>query len=217
MLDTAATQDLKTSDANADAHPGGFAIRFVLSEDDHTHYEIITNTANSFAVSTGGAFLAQFQATLNNKKDGFYAQYPHAKYFDKNVKTQAQWPHSLATEQFYGIHAFQFVNEQGTESFFRWRIVPVQGVLRYSKADAEAQGKDYLYDDLENRLTNNKPIKYRLMAPLAEDGDAINDSTKVWPESKVLVEMDEIRLSICGRWMRDICRDRLDGNRRGLL
>ncbi|KAF8849676.1 hypothetical protein BDZ45DRAFT_732090 [Acephala macrosclerotiorum] len=58
-------------------------------------------------------------------------------------------------------------------------IVPVQGVMKYSMADAEAQGKSYLFDDLEFRLTHEKPIKYRFMAQLAEEGDEINDSAKM--------------------------------------
>jgi catalase len=45
--------------------------------------------------------------------------------------------------------------------------------MKYSKADAEAQGKDYLFDDLKFRLAHKKPIKYRLMAQLAEE-DEIN-------------------------------------------
>lgn len=178
------------ADNDADANPRGFAIRFVLSEDGHTHYDIITNTAPGFAVSTGEGFLAMFKGKLNNNMDQFFADYPHGKYFAENHKPL--WPYSFATEQWHGVHAFKFIDGQGKETFFRWRIVPVQGVMKYSKADAEAQGRTYLFDDLEHRLSHNRPIKYRLMAQIAEPGDELNDSTKVWPESREFAEMGEI-------------------------
>lgn len=64
--------------------------------------------------------------------------------------------------------------------------------MKHSKSDAAKQSKNFQFEDLEYRLTHNKPIKYRLLAQLAEDGDPTNDSTKVWPETNEFVEMGEI-------------------------
>lgn len=64
--------------------------------------------------------------------------------------------------------------------------------MKHSKADVAKQSRDFQFEDLEYRLKHNKPIKYRLMAHLAEDDDQINDSTKVWPETNEFVEMGEI-------------------------
>ena len=64
--------------------------------------------------------------------------------------------------------------------------------MKYSEADAAKQCKNYQFEDLEWRLSHNKPIKYRLLAQLAEDGDVTNDSTVVWPETNEFVEMGEI-------------------------
>jgi len=181
-------KDIPDSDVNA--NPRGFAIRFVLSEDGHTHYDIITNTAAGFAVPTGEGSLAQFKAMKDDKMEEFFKEYPFAKYYYENHKPL--WPYSFATEQWHGVHAYKFISKDGKETYFRYRIVPVQGVMKYSKADAEEKGKDYLFDDLKFRLTHNKPIKYRLMAQLAEDGDPLDDSTKVWPESNEFVDLGEI-------------------------
>lgn len=168
----------------------GFAIRFVLSEDGHQHYDIITNNAFGFIVSTGEAFLEQFKAIKGGKMDEWVEKNPHAKYFQEN-QTPAH-SYSFATEQWHSIHAFKFTNNEGKEKFFRWRLVPWQGVMKYSKADAAKQGNNYQFDDLAWRMKNNKPIKYRLLAQLAENGDPTNDSTKVWPETNEFVEMGEI-------------------------
>ncbi|KEQ82508.1 heme-dependent catalase [Aureobasidium pullulans] len=168
----------------------GFAIRFVLSEDGHTHYDIITNNAYGFVVSTGEGFLDQFKAMRDDKMEEFLDKYPHARYFMENQSPAHSY--SFATEQWHSIHAYKFVNDEGKERYFRWRIVPWQGVMKHSKADAAKQGKNYQFDDLEYRLSHNKPIKYRLMAQLAEEGDEVNDSTKVWPETNEFAEMGEI-------------------------
>lgn len=168
----------------------GFAIRFVLSEDGHTHYDIITNNAFGFVVSTGQGFLEQFQAMRDGKMDDFLNKYPHAKYFMDNQSPAHAY--SFATEQWHSIHAFKFVNREGKERFFRWRLVPWQGVMKHSKADAAKQSKNFQFEDLEWRLKNGKTIKYRLMAQLAEPDDPTNDSTKVWPETNEFAEMGEI-------------------------
>lgn len=175
---------------NGDNGSRGFAIRFVLSDDGHKHYDIITNNAYGFIVSTGEGFLEQFKAIKAGKMEDFLAKNPHAKYFTENQSPAHAY--SFATEQWHATHAFKFVDSAGKETFFRWRIVPCQGVMKHSKADAAKQGKNYQFDDLAYRLKHGKPFRYRLLAQLAEAGDPTNDSTKVWPETNEFVDMGEI-------------------------
>ncbi|KAE9967676.1 hypothetical protein EG328_008050 [Venturia inaequalis] len=184
---------LKDLPDNGENGSRGFAIRFLISEDGHQHYDLITNNAFGFVVSTGEAFLDQFEAIKDGSKeamDKFFAKYPHAKYFDENQKPAHSY--SFATEQWHGIHAYKFVNAKGESRYFRWRLVPWQGVMKHSPADAKKQSTNYQFDDLTHRLNNKKPIRYRLLAQLAEDGDEVNDSAKVWPETNEFVEMGEI-------------------------
>ncbi|KAF2164276.1 hypothetical protein M409DRAFT_56564 [Zasmidium cellare ATCC 36951] len=124
----------------------GFAIRFVLSDDGHKHYDIITNNAFGFVVSTGEGFLDQFKAMRDNKMEDFLNNYPHARYFMENQSPAHSY--SFATEQWHSIHAFKFTNDKGEERYFRWRLVPWQGVMKHSKADAAKQSKNYQFDDL---------------------------------------------------------------------
>lgn len=170
----------------------GFAIRFVLSEDGHTHYDIITNNAYGFVVSSGEGFLDQFKAIKANDMEPSFEKYPHARYFNENQTPLHAY--SFATEQWYATHAYKFVNAAGEERYFRWRLVPWLGTMKHSKADAAKQSKNFQFEDLEWRLTHKKPIKYRLLAQFAEEGDEVNDSTKTWPETNEFVEMGEIKV-----------------------
>lgn len=181
---------LKDLPDNGENGSRGFAIRFVLSEDGHKHYDLITNNAYGFIVSTGEGFLEQFKAMKAGKMQEWLDQNPHAKYFQENQAPAHAY--SLATEQWHATHAFKFTNDKGEERFFRWRLVPTQGVMKHSKADAAKQSKNFQFEDLEWRLTHNRPIKYRLLAQLAEPNDPTNDSTKVWPETNEFADMGEI-------------------------
>lgn len=162
---------------NGDNGSRGFAVRFVLSEDGHTHYDIITNNAYGFIVSTGEGFLEQFKAMQAGKFEEWVENNPHAKYFQANQAPGHAY--SFSTEQWHATHAFKFTNKEGKERFFRWRMVPVNGVMKYSKEDAAKQGKNYQFDDLEWRMNKGRSFKYKLMAQLAEESDPITDSTKV--------------------------------------
>lgn len=181
---------LKDLPDNGENGSRGFAIRFIMSEDGHTHYDLITNNAYGFIVGTGEGFLDQFKHTRDGKMDEFLAKNPHAKYFSENQSPSHAY--SFATEQWHGTHAYKFTNADGQERFFRWRVVPWQGVMKHSKHDAAQQSKNFQFEDLEWRMNNNRSIKYRLLAQLAEAGDPTNDSTKVWPETNEFVEMGEI-------------------------
>ena len=168
----------------------GFAMRFLLSDDGSKHYDVITNNGFGFITGTPEGFLEQFQAKKAGKFQDYLDKYPHAKYFAENQDPSHAI--SLATETWHSVQAFKFVNAAGDERFFRYRLVPWQGAMKYSKADAAKQEKNWHFKDLEYRLTHNKPFKYRLMAQLANPGDQTNDSTKTWPETNDFAEMGEI-------------------------
>lgn len=48
------------------------------------------------------------------------------------------------------------------------------------------------FDGLKYRLPHDKVIKYQLMAQLAEKGDKIDDSTKVWSCTNDFAETSEV-------------------------
>jgi catalase len=57
---------------------------------------------------------------------------------------------------------------------------------------AAKQRKSYQFDDSARRLKNGKPLKYRLLAQLAENGDPTGDSTNVWPTTNGFAEAGKI-------------------------
>lgn len=109
-------------DIHKDSNPRGLAIRFLLSEDGHTHFDIITNTALGFAVDRGEGFLAMFKYALGKiTREQLDHDWPYVAWYERNRKPL--WPVSFATEQWHGIHAFSLINDDGKETWFRTRLV----------------------------------------------------------------------------------------------
>lgn len=110
------------ADTNVDSNPRGLAIRFLLSEDGHTHFDLITNTAIGFAVDRGEGFLAMFKANLGKiTEEQLHHDWPYVAWYGRNRKPL--WPMSFASEQWHGIHAFTLDAQDGKRTYFRTRLV----------------------------------------------------------------------------------------------
>ena len=184
-------------DASADASPHGIAIRFQLPGGLST--DIVCISANGFPVSTPEDFNALLQAVAASGPDvakptpieQFLGSHPAALAF---VTTPRPAPESFGTLAFYGVNAFQFTNAKGRSHYVRYRILPVAGLHALSDEDAKSASPTYLMDELPTRIAKG-PVKFRLVAQVAEDGDKIDDATVVWPEERKLVELGVVTLN----------------------
>ena len=110
------------ADTHIDSNPRGLAIRFLLSDDGHTHFDVITNTAVGFAVDRGEGFLAMFKHALGKiTEEQLHKDWPFVPWYSRNRKPLA--PMSFASEQWHGIHAFSLDAEDGTKTWFRTSLV----------------------------------------------------------------------------------------------
>jgi catalase len=184
-------------DANPNASPHGMAIRFTLP--DGTFTDIVAISINGFPVSTPEDFLALLTAVAASGPDApkptpieqFLGKHPETLKF---VTTPKPAPVSFATLPFFGLNAFKFTNAQGLSEYGRYQIIPVAGDQRLSDKAAEAQGPNYLMEELPARIAAG-PVKFRLVVQLAKKGDSTNDATKVWPDDRPQVDLGEITLT----------------------
>lgn len=184
-------------DASPDASPHGMAIRFKLPDGSST--DIVSISANGFPVSTPQDFLALLTAIANSgpgaKKptpvEQFLAAHPVTAKF---VSTPSPAPQSFATLAFYGVNAFKFTNAKGVSRFARYQIRPEAGEHALSSAEAAKAEPNYLFDDLPKRIAA-APVKFRLVAQLARDGDPTDDAASVWPADREILELGEISLN----------------------
>jgi catalase len=183
-------------DASPNASPHGMAIRFKLPGGEVT--DIVSISANGFPVATPEDFYGLLTAISQSGPgaakpspiEQFLSTHPAAA---KWVSTPRPAPESFGTLAFYGVNAFKFTNAKGVSRFARYQILPVAGEHPLS---AEAQAKmpeNYLMDELPQRIAKG-PVKFRLVAQVAADGDVINDATAVWPADRPIVELGTISL-----------------------
>jgi catalase len=184
-------------DASPDASPHGIAIRFMLPGGLST--DIVSISANGFPVATPEDFLAFLTAAAQSGPgvakptpiEQFLGSHPAALKF---VTTPRPAPDSFATLAFYSVNAFKFTNAKGESHYIRYRILPVAGEHALDDAAAKAASPTYLMDELPARIAKG-PVKFRLVAQVANDGDVTNDGTQVWPDDRRTVELGTIALT----------------------
>lgn len=182
-------------DADPNASPHGMAIRFALPDGSST--DIVAISASSFPVATPEDFLALLQAIAASGPDAakptpvekFLGAHPAAL---KWVQTPRPAPESFGTLAFYGVNAFKFTNAKKQSSYIRYQIVPEAG--EKALADGAKPGPNYLMEELPARVAKG-PVKFKLLAQVANKGDNINDPSVSWGSANKVLELGTISLT----------------------
>jgi catalase len=161
--------------------------------------DIVSISANGFPVATPEDFLAFLQAAAQSGPDApkptpiekFLGTHPAAVKF---VSTPRPAPVSFATLAFYGVNAFKFTNAKGVSHYARYQIIPVAGEHALGAAEAAKAAPNYLMDELPQRITRG-PVKFRLLAQVAGEGDSLDDGTSTWPPDRKLVSLGTLTLT----------------------
>jgi catalase len=93
---------------------------------------------------------------------------------------------SFATAQFNGLHAYFLVDEDGRRRPFRYRWLPVAGVVAVTEAEHRVLPPQYLISEIRQRV-ESEPVAWDLVFQMAEPGDPLDDLTKHWPEDRPMV------------------------------
>lgn len=90
---------------------------------------------------------------------------------------------SFLQAEYFAIHAFRFVAADGAARYCRYRWEPDQGVAALTAEEAEARARDYLRDDLLERLARG-PASFTLHIQIAGEADDPADPTGEWPADR---------------------------------
>ena len=179
------------------ASPRGCAIRFHLAE--HAHTDIVAHSVDTFPARTAEGLLAFLNALIATDPAGphpnaieqFLGAHPAALTF---VQTPKPIPTSFAKESFFAVSAFKFTNAAGVSCYGRYRMLPVAGNDYLDEAAAAAQGPNFLFDEITERVAK-EPVRFRIAVQLAEEGDTVDDATVRWPEDRPRLAFGEISLN----------------------
>ena len=185
------------ADNNPNADPRGLAIRFHLA--DRVHTDIVSHSTDGFPTHTGAEFLEFLRAVASTASDAphptpieaFLGSHPAALAF---VQAPKPAPSSFARETYYGVTAMHFINREGAGRYGRYRILPEAGNDHLSAEAAAAKEPNYLFDELAGRIAAG-PVKLKIAAQLANQGDEVNDATIHWPKEREIFEIGTLVLT----------------------
>jgi catalase len=184
-------------DADPNASPRGFAVRFYLGE--HVHTDIIGHTHNGFPTRTGEEFLEFLQALNASGKDVpkptpldlFMDTHPVAKEF---FSAPNPVPSSFARESYYAVSTFKFTNAEGLSCYGRFQIHPEAGNDYLDSTAVSQKAENFLFEEIENRIAY-EPVKLKIIVEIAHSNDDINNATLTWPADRLKIEFGTIELT----------------------
>ena len=169
----------------------GMATKFYLADGGTT--DIVALSLPVFFVRNPEEFLefTLARAESNEKMFEWLGSHPDSMEAVQQIAPRLIPPRSYATVAYNSIHAFALVDGDGNRRWIRWRWVPEAGTEDLPEEEREGADRDFLQKDILERV----PVRFTLVARLAEDGDPLEDPTKAWPEERETVAMGALELT----------------------
>ena len=174
----------------------GMAIKFYLPDGSTT--DIVSLTLPCFFVRTPAGFVEFVRARKPDPETGqpdmekigaFLGEHPETGAALQQILPTLIPPRSYANCAFNSIHSFRL-----GERWARYRVEPAAGVEHVPDEEVDGLAPDYLQEDIRERLDRG-PVRWRLTARLAKDGDAVDDPTVPWPDERETVELGTLELT----------------------
>lgn len=92
-------------------------------------------------------------------------------------------PSSYGAVNYWGVHAFAFVDDQGRKQFGKWIFEPVGGTQALGNEEVKVKGPDFLIDELRQRVASGT-VAFDFKLQHAEPGDLLDSATTPLPEGR---------------------------------
>jgi catalase len=185
-------------DASQDGR--GMAVKLYLPDGGTT--DIVGLSRRQFFVRTPEDFLEFTRARKPDPETGrpdlekvgaFLGAHPEAGPAVQE-QLQSRPPASYATVSYNSLHAYKLIAPDGEERWVRYHWEPAGGEATLSDEDAEGVDRDYLQQELAQRLERG-PIAFALWAAVAEDGDPLDDPTQAWPDERATFDLGRLEIA----------------------
>ncbi len=116
------------------------------------------------------------------------------------VLLQGRWfasqpvPASFAAVNYWGVHAFAFVDARGARRFGKWVFEPVGGTQGLSDDEAKAKGPNFLAAELRERVKAGN-VAFDFVLQLAEPGDRLDSAVVPLPAERRKVNLGRLRIT----------------------
>ncbi len=103
-------------------------------------------------------------------------------------------PASYVGVNYWGVHAFGFVNAKGEKQWGKWVFEPVGGTKALSDEEAKAKGANFLIDELRERVRKGEAA-FDFNLQLAEPGDRIDSAVVPLPPERRKVTLGRLKIT----------------------
>jgi catalase len=192
-----ASGDPQANDAERDGRGMAVKLRWDGGETD-----ILATTSPTFATRTPEDFLELMLLRRPDPATGqpdmeklgeFMAEHPEVVPAAQAILMKEPL-RSFATARYFSPHAFGLVAADGATTWVRYRFEPEAGEQRIADDAARERGRDYLHDEIAERLRAGAAA-FTLRFQLREEADSIVDPTEVWPDDREIVEGGRLELT----------------------
>ncbi|MEY2406567.1 MAG: catalase [Acidimicrobiaceae bacterium] len=178
----------------------GMAVKLYL--DEGTTTDIVAVTLPAFFTRTPEDLLAFNEARRVDPETGQPDMAKVGAFLEAHPETLTAvgaamtmpFPASYAQLTYNALHAYRFVDADGTVRPGRYHLVPDAGDASITEDEAAGRAPDYLRAELEQRFANG-PIVFQLDVTLGTDDDSVDDPTEVWPESRERVRIGRLEIT----------------------
>ena len=175
----------------------GLATKFYLPDGSRT--DILGQTAPSFPTTSLDSFIELTR--INPTTVGavwrlpyFLVRHPRAIPGLPGNLSALRPPESFATCRYYAIHAYKWVDGDGGEHWVRYRWEPTVSGKALSPGDAKKRGRDYLQEDIRERIEGDG-VRFTLVLQIAGEDDDPHDPSTNWPDDREKVEAGTLELT----------------------
>ena len=175
----------------------GLAVGFQLPDGSRT--DILSQTIPHFPFPDQEGFFDTLVVSKPGlaallKFPAFLARYPRAvRQLPEANRTIGQRINFFA-HRYFPFHAVKWVDADGGSRFVRYTWQPTVEESSISKADARQRGRDYLFDQLRERLAR-EPVRMNLEVQIAAEDDNPHDPSDEWPDDRQRVTVGVLEVT----------------------
>lgn len=102
-------------------------------------------------------------------------------------------PASFGAVNYWGVHAFAFVNAKGDKQWGKWIFEPVGGTQGLTDDEAKAKGPAFFFDDLRQRVAAGN-VAFNFTLQLAQAGDKLDSAVVPLPDDRRKVSLGRLNI-----------------------
>ena len=174
----------------------GLAVSFQLPDGSAT--DILAQTLPRFQFRDQEGFLEALAVSKPSAKNLprlalFLARHPSVLLHARETNAILGRRASFAARPYRAFHAFKWLDADGGERWVRYYWHPTVDEPDLSAEEAKARGRNYLFDELRERLAE-RPVRMRLEVQIAAPGDDPHDPSNEWPDDRRRVTVGTLQV-----------------------